>query len=283
MPSPSTSTYTNAAALVDSLAENCRKCTPVSTMSVSIYDTAWVSIVYKHLDAGIEWLFPESFVYLLDHQRPDGSWSTESCNLDGILNTLAGLLALLTHRECGAGLNTDLPTDIDSRIQRAKAWLDSQLEHWDPRSCDSVGFEVLIPTFIRLLQNRGIVFPFPQLKALSMMAQKKMSKLKLSTIYAGQQTTILHSIEALIGIVDFDKLAHLKVGGSMMGSPSATAAYLMNTSTWDNEAEQYLREVFNRGQGCGSGAFPSAFPSDIFEITWVSLNVISKQDKYTHI
>jgi hypothetical protein len=77
-----------------------------------------------------------------------------------------------------------------------------------------------------------------------MMSQKKLSKLKIGDNYSGHQATILHSIEALIGIVDFDKLPYLKVGGSMMGSPSATAAYLMHCSTWDEGAEAYLRDVF---------------------------------------
>ncbi|OCK76819.1 hypothetical protein K432DRAFT_264366, partial [Lepidopterella palustris CBS 459.81] len=237
-------------------------------MSVSIYDTAWASMVFKAHDAEAGWLFPESFLFILDHQLTDGSWPSESCDLDGILNTLAGLLALLIHREKGAGTNSDVPQDLLSRISKATVWLERKLEHWDPSACDSVGFEVLIPSLTRLLQNHGIVFPFPRLKALAMMGEKKMSKLKMSAIYSGQQATILHSVEALVGRIDFDKLAHLKVGGSMMGSPSATSAYLMYSSAWDEEAESYLRDVFQRGQGHGSGGFPSAFPSEVFEITW---------------
>lgn len=55
----------------------------------------------------------------------------------------------------------------------------------------------------------------------------------------------------------------------MMASPSSTAAYLMYTSEWDNEAEDYLRHVIKDGPGRGTGAVPSAFPSTYFEYSWV--------------
>ncbi|KAF2191563.1 hypothetical protein K469DRAFT_623355 [Zopfia rhizophila CBS 207.26] len=44
----------------------------------------------------------------------------------------------------------------------------------------------------------------------------------------------------------------------------------MNASTWDDEAEAYLRMVFEEQANVGQkGGFPSAFPSTIFEISWV--------------
>lgn len=56
-----------------------------------------------------------------------------------------------------------------------------------------------------------------------------------------------------------------------MASPSATAVYLIESSTWDDEAEAYLRTVFEHGAGQGDGGFPSAFPSEMFELSWVRL------------
>lgn len=70
-------------------------------------------------------------------------------------------------------------------------------------------------------------------------------------------------------MIDFDKVAHHKVHGSMMASPSSTAAYLLNVSNWDDEAEAYLRQVIKSGAGRGSGGVPSAYPSMHFEYSWV--------------
>ncbi|KAF2820523.1 hypothetical protein CC86DRAFT_237655, partial [Ophiobolus disseminans] len=55
-----------------------------------------------------------------------------------------------------------------------------------------------------------------------------LAKLDPSLLYGPVQTTALHSLEAFIGKIDFTKLRHRKVKRSMLGSPSSTAAYLMN-------------------------------------------------------
>jgi hypothetical protein len=82
---------------------------------------------------------------------------------------------------------------------------------------------------------------------------------------------MLHSLEAVIGYIDFDRLERSRRMGGMLGSPSSTAAYMINSSTWDNEAEQFLRDAFEHGDGRGSGGFASAHMIDYFETTWVSV------------
>lgn len=74
----------------------------------------------------------------------------------------------------------------------------------------------------------------------------------------------------LIGHLDFDRLQHRIVRGSMMASPSSTAAYLIHTSTWDDDAEAYLRRVTTRNGEYSRGGAPSACPSTHFELIWVS-------------
>jgi hypothetical protein len=93
------------------------------------------------------------------------------------------------------------------------------------------------------------------------------------------QTTLIHTLEAFVGTLDFDQVKHHKMpNGSMLGSPSSTAAYLMNCSTWDDEAETYLRIVFEHHAYIGNrGGFPSAFPSTLFEISWVSPATVSRR------
>ncbi|KAL8679406.1 MAG: hypothetical protein Q9186_004317 [Xanthomendoza sp. 1 TL-2023] len=55
----------------------------------------------------------------------------------------------------------------------------------------------------------------------------------------------------------------------MMASPASTAAYLMNVTVWDVEAERYLRDTVQHCHGQGSGGVPSAFLTPIVEIAWV--------------
>jgi hypothetical protein len=45
----------------------------------------------------------------------------------------------------------------------------------------------------------------------------------------------------------------------------------MNSSTWDDEAEAYLRRVLRRqrGKGLDPGSVPCAWPTTIFEVSWV--------------
>jgi hypothetical protein len=101
----------------------------------------------------------------------------------------------------------------------------------------------------------------------------------LKILESDHPTTLLHSLEGFIGKIDFDKISHRKVEGSMLASPSSTAAYLMYSTEWDHEAAAYLRKVFENGSGKGCGGFPSAFPSEIFEISWVSFPPVFKRRK----
>lgn len=44
----------------------------------------------------------------------------------------------------------------------------------------------------------------------------------------------------------------------------------MNVTVWDDEAEAYLRHVIDHAAGKGNGGVSSAYPSTIFEYSWVS-------------
>jgi hypothetical protein len=107
----------------------------------------------------------------------------------------------------------------------------------------------------------------------------EMRRFSPKMIYANVQTTILHSVEALCGEIDFDNLSHhctAKTG--ILGSPSATAAYLICSSKWDSRAAEYLETVVKAYSG--RGEVPSAFPTGIFELSWVCAfcHVIDKCD-----
>ena len=97
----------------------------------------------------------------------------------------------------------------------------------------------------------------------------KMSKFKPEYLYSKQKLTAIHSLEAFIGQIDFNQVRHHKEFGAFMATHSSTAAYLMHSSPWDDEAETYLHTVLELGAGQNSGGVPSAFLSTYFEVTWV--------------
>ena len=251
------------------------------SMSCAIYDTAWVSLVTKTVEGQEQWLFPICFQYLLDMQSTDGGWEQDGgSQIDGILNTASALLALIKHYAEPLNIQNTTQEDLRGRITRATTSLKSQLESWDVSATKHVGFEIIVPALLFYLEanDSKLAFDFKGRPALEKINAIKLSRFKPEYLYGSVKVTALHSLEAFIGKIDFDKVAHHKVQGAMMASPSSTVAYLMNASKWDNEAETYLRQVIRTGAGRGSGGVPSAYPSMHFEYTWVSPSVISSSD-----
>lgn len=246
------------------------------SMGCAVYDTAWVSLVAKGVGDKRHWLFPECFSYLLDTQSDDGSWgSNPRSQIDGILNTGAALLALKRHLSDPMQIN-DTPAareNLTDRIHSATRSLRSQMLAWDVAATRHVGYEIIVPALLRYLQQEDdtLIFEYPGKAALKVLTDAKLAKFKPEYLYTPKKSTILHSLEVLIGMVDFDKLSHHKTHGSMMASPSSTAAYLMNTSQWQQDSENYLRRVIASCPGLGSGGVPSAYPSMHFEYTWVRI------------
>ncbi|GAP88722.2 putative ent-kaurene synthase [Rosellinia necatrix] len=215
------------------------------------------------------WLFPESYSYLLLHQGEDGMWPTYASPIDGILNTLAGLLALVKHHKSDA-TDVDSPCprpanawDVPTRIEKAHGALQSALNHWDVSQTLHVGSEMLVPSLLRQLGEEGVVFEFDGQSALTSQYQKK-----LDMLGSKQPTTLLHSLEALVGAFDFGLLRHhCSIYRGMLGSPASTAAYLLHSPEWDIRAQTYLENVVSYYGSCGG--VPSCFPTPVFEISWI--------------
>lgn len=244
-----------------------------STFSASIYDTAWVAMVERPGPNGsMELVIPECFDFLLHMQQADGSWRSESGSvLDGILNTMAALLAIQKRVASISGPST---SDLASRCARAEAVLVRMLGSWDVASCDRVGFEVIVPALMRLLEQYGCHFAKEisgkHGKSLTTLYEKKVSKL-FPILFSDTPTTLIHSLEAFAGKLDYGQVKHHRSPqGDMLGSPSSTAAYLIFAQTWDEVAAGYLRSVVAAmAPQVGKGGVPSAFPTHIFEVTWV--------------
>ncbi|KAL4812928.1 terpenoid cyclases/protein prenyltransferase alpha-alpha toroid [Aspergillus spinulosporus] len=247
----------------------------LGTMSGNIYDTAWVSMVRKPTEGGKSiWAFPAAFQALLQHQLPCGSWGGTNSNLDTIASSLTALLALQKHaRDLGA---TGSQSELSTRIIKAKEWLDTALVGLDDllaTSTLSVGLELRLPALLDLLEAEGHIFDFNR-TFLTKLKSRKLSKINLDTVFSGPQSSLLHSLEAMVGKVDFRALGHHKVLGSMLASPSATAAYLMYNPVWDDEAEEYIQQAISNGAGQGSGLVAAGYPTTVFEWAWVTTNLL---------
>ncbi|KAK8109443.1 Ent-kaurene synthase [Apiospora kogelbergensis] len=246
--------------MLSDIASRCSVGSGFGSMSPSIYDTAWISMIRK---PDGKYLFPDSFKFLLDHQLPSGAWISYASPIDGILNTAAALLAL--RQRISDELYEGGLTEISDRAEVA---LTALLEAWDVSSCDQVGFEVLVIRHLTMLQDQQVTITFPQYYKLQKLYDAKMSHATVSRIYK-TRSTFLHSLEGLSGLIDFDRLrCWLEEDGSMMGSPSSTAAYLMYSSVWDERAVAYLERVVANGSGNGDGSVPCAWPTSIFEVAW---------------
>lgn len=250
-------------------------------MSCSVYDTAWVACVTKTIEGSARYLFSACFTYLFNTQSSTGSWkppatkNPDQCTTDEVVATLGALYALtqldrnplqLAHwtREFGGR----------QRIDHATSALAESLRSWDIESSQQVGSEVLVPALLDLPERdstRPCRFDFSGRSALYQLRDAKLSRIPPQALYHGPPASLLHSLEAFYGDTRFsyDHVKQHRIKGSLMGSPSATAAYLMATGSWDDDSEAYLRLVIEAGAGRGHGGVPSAFPSTYFELTWV--------------
>lgn len=242
----------------------------LGSTTIAIYDTAWLAMVSRTIHGEFKWQFPECFQYLLETQAADGTWTASHGLDDQIMNTMAALLALKKHVGIATCKDCVDQKDLEDRIMRATFSLQGKLQDWDVESCMHVGFEILIPAMIEMLEEEGLSFNPPGSFSLALLKEKKLSQFKPELLYRCS-STFLHSLEGLIGKIDFDKVRHHRNAYGMLASPASTAAFLMNASMWNNEAEIYLRKVILESYGHGNGGVPSIFPTPVFEITWVSL------------
>jgi hypothetical protein len=236
----------------------------VCSMSASIYDTAWVSMVSKSVQGLSTWLFPTSFQYICDAQNESGGWEGGDA-IDEIVNSLACLLSLKRHDK----VETEV-SELADKIDMAKQFLTVKLSKWDTSITERVAFEIIIPSMLNLLALEGIHFQFPDADKLRQLNEAKMSKINLSLLYQFP-LTVLHSLESFIGRINFDKMSHHLNCGSMMASPSSTAAYLMYVSKWDDAAERYLRDAVENGRRIEAGVVTNVFPIRTFESSWVEI------------
>lgn len=256
-----------ASTLIDQLINEHDPKYGVGSLTCSVYDTAWVSMVIKNVNGQTRWLFPSSFEYLLNQQQRDGGWQGSSCDADGILNTLAALLAFCRHISCPLQLTP--PEDLRHRKDRAIYFLETKFSKSDIESTITATLQPLFSRLLQMLEQEGIHFSFPGKEVLMHERGRKPPNHSLAALYSNMRTSATQNLESRVGEVDFDRVGQHKICGSMMASPAATAAYLMGCTTWDDEAEAYLHHIVSVRDCKSAGGVPSKFPTTVFEVTRV--------------
>jgi len=243
-----------------------------STASCQTYDTAWVAMISKAANGQKEWLFPECFHYLIQTQQSDGSWGIDSISQTAnILDTTAALLALVKHAADPLQIRDYSPQELSDRTACASKSLARQLAAWnDMEITNHIGVELIAPALLQYLKEEDptLQFAFPSQNVLADMSAAKLALFQKEMLYEQRVSPASYSLEAFIGKVDFDKVSLQLRNGHMLTSPSSTAAYLMHATTWDSEAEDWLRYVIKAGQGHGNGGVPGHFPFHQLELNW---------------
>ncbi len=223
------------------------------SISPSPYDTGWLARV-RNQDRHLGLLFPESQLWLLDHQASSGAWSTPFPY--DILPTISALIALLQS-----------PDQSNQRVRqaatKAQSYLKDCVKNWQPATHESVGFEVLLPPLLQSLSKLGIDLAIPNFGDVVDLMQSKLIRSAGDLLTRGQ-STLIHSLEAVGSGLGASTLSRLRAPSGHYGhSPAGTAAVLQQLG-WDEQSVIWLRH----NQARQGGAVPTVFSIDLFEAAW---------------
>lgn len=226
-------------------------------MGPSPYDIAWLGRL-KNPDQDNS-LWPELITWLLENQRPDGSWGGEIPYYhDRIICTLASAIAL---HENGRG------PEAEKAVKRAETFLWQRLHflHRDP--FELVGFELLFPTLLGEARTAGLDVPNHTCGYGKIQAEK-LRLIPPQYLYSPKISTV-HSLEFLGKKGDSEKMAHaIASNGSLGNSPATTAYYTMLNGKNDPRSLTYLKEM---RQAMDNIVY--LYPFRTFELSWTLNNL----------
>ncbi|KAL3677462.1 hypothetical protein R1sor_027410 [Riccia sorocarpa] len=225
-------------------------------ISVSPYDTAWVALV-PALDGSERPQFPKCLEWIETNQSPGGSWGDEYFFLvyDRIVNTLACVIALKTWGE-----NPDA-------VEKGVKFIQDNLHRmeYEENAHMPIGFEIVFPKMLKHAQTLGLDLPYeaPIIKSIEAARNKKLEQIPMEIVHK-HPTTLLHSLEGVHELLDWDKLLKLQsLDGSLLNSPASTACALMYTK--DERCLAYIEKVLDKF----GNAVPNVYPVDLFERMWM--------------
>jgi halimadienyl-diphosphate synthase len=220
------------------------------------YDTSWVA---RLTDSGGTPLFPECTQWLLTHQKPDGSWGSQTLQYhDRILSTLGAIIAL----------KKVYGDRFAPSIEQGERYIWEHIGNLKIDSNRLIGSELLLPALMWQAESEGLNLPFHRVPYTHEYTQK-LAKIDESLWYS-PETTLSFSLEFCGEEVDLKRLPGAQLpNGSVANSPAATAFFLMHIH--DSGALQYLIEILRLTQ---DGSIMTVYPVNTFEYGWVMYNLI---------
>nr|APP91795.1 diterpene synthase-like protein [Marchantia polymorpha] len=225
-------------------------------ISISPYDTAWVALV-PALDGSEGPQFPKCLQWIADNQSSGGSWGDADFFqfYDRIINTLACIIALKTWDACPDAVEQGVKF-IQANLHKLESEVDAHMP---------IGFEIVFPAMMKNAEALGLALPYKPafVTAIEPERQKELKKIPMDIVHK-YPTTLLHSLEGVHEILDWDKLLKLQSqDGSFLCSPASTACALMYTK--DEKCLGYIEDMLNRF----GNAVPNVYPVDLFEHMWM--------------
>ncbi|MGD2250798.1 MAG: prenyltransferase/squalene oxidase repeat-containing protein [Candidatus Methanofastidiosia archaeon] len=220
------------------------------------YDTAWVARVTDECGKP---LFPECVKWLLENQKPDGSWG---CKIqyyhDRVLSTLSAVMAL---KELGK-------TRYKEYIQKGETYIWENIENLALDNYRLIGSELLIPSLMEQAESMGLHLPY-HVNVYQKEYHAKLKKIDESLWYS-PTTTLSFSLEFLGKDVDMHRLPEVQLpDGSVGNSPASTAYFLKYIK--DAKAATYLRDALSFTR---NGSVMTVYPIDMFEYGWTVYNLM---------
>ena len=218
-----------------------------SHISPSVYDTGWLA-----------WLYPEAKDWLIETQRPDGSWGSDLVYYhDRVIATLSAINAIAA--------TSNNKHELE-RVERGIRYIEQAL----PRVCEDVeettAFELLLPQLVQI--GRGLGLPLENIERLMApimpIYHQKMALIPTELIYS-PHAVVAYSIE-FMGFKNLNKAAtpHLRAeNGSIHNSPSATA-FIEIATQGSPQGREYLDTLMLKYDG----AVPGFTPLELFETIW---------------
>ncbi|CAN1223525.1 Ent-kaur-16-ene synthase, chloroplastic [Linum perenne] len=217
-------------------------------ISVSPYDTAWVSMVGNGTDPR----YPQSLRWVMENQLSDGSWASHPSDpllvKDSLSSTLASVLAL---RRWGVG---------DQLIHRgmdfigANAWAANDKNQRTP-----IGFDITFAGMMESATSLGLNLPINPSSFQQMLRSRDL------LVHSSELGELAYAAEGLTmtkysggGQWKWEEMLrnHQRRNGSLFNSPSTTAAALLHLN--DDKSLAYLDSILATYKNA-----PAVYPLDI--------------------
>ncbi len=227
----------------------------VPNMSPSAYDTAWVARLPSPADPQLP-RFPGAFDWLLQNQKPDGSWGAELAFAhDRVVCTLGALLTLAT--------SSYRRQESEIAVRRAVVYLNREQLDLRQDPAETVGFELVLPELLRQAKSLRLSLPYDDWAFVERIKEDKLKRIPPIAVYGGP-TTLITSLEYLGETVAIPLVGRCQSpNGSFGASPSATA--YVGLHRVDDNAISFLEQLAVTN---ADGSFPFMWPFTMYDLAW---------------